>query len=55
VRRVRPGPDEGENAQDEWRADLDVDDDLPTSCPQCAEREFRRGLTLRAYFPLKNE
>ena len=33
-------PSEDENAADEWRAYLDVDDDLPVFCPECAEREF---------------
>jgi hypothetical protein len=41
----KPLPDE--NAAEEWRAYLDIDDDLPVFCPQCAEREFgeegRRG------------
>jgi hypothetical protein len=35
----KPGPDE--NAADEWRAYLDVDDELPVFCPECAERERR--------------
>jgi hypothetical protein len=26
--------------EDELRAYLDVDDDLPVFCPECAEREF---------------
>ena len=34
----KPRPDE--NAADEWRAYLDVDDDLPVFCPECAGREF---------------
>ena len=33
-------PRDDENADDEWRAYLDVDDDLPVFCPECAEREF---------------
>ena len=33
-------PREDENAADEWRAYLDVDDGLPVFCPECAEREF---------------
>jgi hypothetical protein len=33
-------PSEDENAADEWRAYLDVDDDLPVFCPECAGREF---------------
>ena len=33
-------PRDDENAADEWRAYLDVDDDLPVFCPECAEREF---------------
>jgi hypothetical protein len=37
----------GENAADEWRAYLDVDDDLPVFCPQCAEREFGDGCACR--------
>ena len=32
-----------ENAADEWRAYLDVDDDLPVFCPESAEREFGSG------------
>ena len=36
----RPGPLCGENADDEWRAYLAVDDGLPVFCPECAEREF---------------
>jgi hypothetical protein len=32
-----------ENADDEWRAYLDVDDDLPVFCPECVEREFVTG------------
>ncbi len=32
-------PRDDENAADEWRA-LDVDEDLPVFCPECAEREF---------------
>jgi hypothetical protein len=24
----------------EWRAHLDVDDERPVFCPECAEREF---------------
>jgi hypothetical protein len=27
-------------ADDEWRAYLDIDDDLIVFCPECAEREF---------------
>ena len=33
-------PRDDENAADEWRAYLDVDDELPVFCPECAEREF---------------
>jgi hypothetical protein len=33
-------PRDDENPADEWRACLDVDDDLPVFCPECAEREF---------------
>ena len=33
-------PRDDENLADEWRAYLDVDDDLPVFCPECAEREF---------------
>jgi hypothetical protein len=29
-----------ENPDDEWRACLDVEDELPVFCPECAEREF---------------
>ena len=36
-------PREDENGADEWRAYLDVDDDLPVFCPECAEREFGEG------------
>jgi hypothetical protein len=32
-----------ENAEDEWRAYRDTDDDLPVFCPECAEREFGSG------------
>jgi hypothetical protein len=39
-------PREDENAADEWRADLDVDHDLPVFCPDCAEREFGNGRPL---------
>jgi hypothetical protein len=33
-------PREDENAEDEWRAYLDVDDDLPVFCPECSAAEF---------------
>ena len=33
-----PGKDE--NAADEWRAYLDVEDELPVFCPDCAADEF---------------
>jgi hypothetical protein len=33
-------PRDNENPADEWRAYLDIDDDLPVFCPECAEREF---------------
>jgi hypothetical protein len=33
-------PRDDENAADEWRAYLDVDNELPVFCPECAEREF---------------
>jgi hypothetical protein len=33
-------PRDDENPADEWRAYLDVDDDLPVFSPACAEREF---------------
>jgi hypothetical protein len=33
-------PRDDEAPQDEWRAYLDVDDELPVLCPECAEREF---------------
>jgi hypothetical protein len=36
-------PRNDENAAEEWRAYLDIDDDLPVFCPECAEREFDRG------------
>ena len=36
-------PRDDENAADEWRAYLDVDDDLQVFCPECAEREFGTG------------
>jgi hypothetical protein len=36
-------PRQDENAADEWRAYLDVDDELPVFCPECAEREFGSG------------
>jgi hypothetical protein len=29
-----------ENPADEWRAYLDISDDLPVFCPECAGREF---------------
>jgi hypothetical protein len=31
---------EDENAADESRTYLDVEDELPVFCPECAEREF---------------
>jgi DNA-directed RNA polymerase subunit RPC12/RpoP len=34
-------PRDDENAAEEWRAYLDINDDLPVFCPECAEREFR--------------
>jgi hypothetical protein len=40
---VRPAADE--NAADEWRAYVDVDDDLPVFCPECAAREFGERTT----------
>jgi hypothetical protein len=33
-------PRDDENAAEEWRAYLDIDDDLPVFCPECAERGF---------------
>jgi hypothetical protein len=33
-------PRENENAADEWRAHLDVEDELPVFCPGCVERGF---------------
>jgi hypothetical protein len=33
-------PRDDENTAEEWRAFLDIDDDLPVFCPECAEREF---------------
>ena len=35
----RQRPDD-ENAAEDWRAYLDVDDELPVFCPECADREF---------------
>jgi hypothetical protein len=40
MRGVRPCAADDENAAEKWRAYLDVDDDLPVFCPECAEREF---------------
>ena len=37
-------PRDDENPADEWRAYLDVDDDLPVFCPECARARVRRGL-----------
>jgi hypothetical protein len=34
-----------ETPQDERRAYLDVDDDRPVFCPECAEREFGAALS----------
>ena len=34
----------GRKPRDEWRAYRDVDDELPVFCPDCAEREFGKGL-----------
>jgi hypothetical protein len=39
-------PRDDENGDDEWRAYLDVDDDLSVFCPECAEREFGTGRAL---------
>ena len=36
-------PRDDENAADEWRDYLDVDDGLPMFCPECAAREFGAG------------
>ncbi len=33
-------PRDDENAADEWRAYVGVDDELHVFCPECAEREF---------------
>ena len=33
-------PQDEENPAEEWRAYLDVDDELPVFCPECAKREF---------------
>jgi hypothetical protein len=33
-------PRENENAADEWRAYLDINDELPVFCPDCAAVEF---------------
>jgi hypothetical protein len=33
-------PREDEYAADEWRGYLDIADELPLFCPECAEREF---------------
>ena len=40
LRGVRPQPRDGENPADEWRAYLDVDEELSVFRPECAEREF---------------
>ena len=40
---ISTGSARRENPDDEWRAYLDVDDDLPVFCPECAEREFGGG------------
>ena len=39
---ISTGSARRENPDDEWRAYLDVDDDLPVFCPECAGREFER-------------
>ena len=36
----RPDALGGENPDDPVAGYLDVDDDLPVFCPECAEREF---------------
>jgi DNA-directed RNA polymerase subunit RPC12/RpoP len=36
-------PRDDENSPDEWRAYLDINDDLPVFCPDCAAREFGIG------------
>jgi hypothetical protein len=41
-------PRADENADDEWRAYLDVDDGLPVFCPECAEHEFGERAACRA-------
>jgi hypothetical protein len=45
-------PNEGENAEDEWRCYSDGLGELPAFCPGCAEREFgatARGRNERAW------
>jgi hypothetical protein len=37
------GSRDDKNAAEEWRAYLDINDDLPVFCPECAEREFVSG------------
>jgi hypothetical protein len=39
-------PRDDENPLDEWRAYLDIDDDLPVFCPECAEPEFGAGASV---------
>ena len=41
-------PRDDENAADEWQVYLDIDDDLPVFCPECAEREFGNETPLGA-------
>ncbi len=36
-------PRDDKNAAEEWRAYLDINDDLPVFCPEFAEREFGAG------------
>jgi hypothetical protein len=40
-------PRDAEAPHDEWRAYLDLDDELPVFCPECAEREFDGGMPRR--------
>jgi hypothetical protein len=37
---MRPEVAQGREAEDEWQAYLEVEDELPVFCPECAERKF---------------
>jgi hypothetical protein len=37
---VQPDARRHENAAEQWRAYVYIDDGLPVFCPECAEREF---------------